>query len=237
MADPARVRSRSQRRGPLRRAGLRIGPAPQHPQQPLRSALPAYRDRRRYPRRAGLPRSRCTRLQAASTCPGRRLIRPRRHGTSPRSRSASASPSARHTPKGCPVIPGGSARGVRCGASQGGGASAYWMYADVPTTRRGAVAVVARPPGIAGQPLHDAWPYITRWRARVTRSTEYGRRAACGSLAIRLLLHLRPARIHGVEGPGPVIGERDRRILVPAEPCPFHSGVPIGMVPERQGFR
>ncbi|WP_245170723.1 2-C-methyl-D-erythritol 2,4-cyclodiphosphate synthase [Streptomyces anulatus] len=38
------------------------------------------------------------------------------------------------------------------GASQGGGASAYWMYVDVPTTRRGAVAVVVRPPGIAGQP-------------------------------------------------------------------------------------
>ncbi|MGW7367300.1 hypothetical protein ACWGI8_28720, partial [Streptomyces sp. NPDC054841] len=31
-------------------------------------------------------------------------------------------------PKGCPVIPGGSARGVRCGASQGGGSSSYWAY-------------------------------------------------------------------------------------------------------------
>ncbi|MEV8486980.1 hypothetical protein AB0467_33900, partial [Streptomyces sp. NPDC052095] len=31
--------------------------------------------------------------------------------------------------------------------------STYWTYVDVPTTRRGAVAVVARPPGIAGQPL------------------------------------------------------------------------------------
>ena len=68
-----------------------------------------------------------------------------------------------NTPKGCPVIPGGSARGVRCGASQGGGASSYWAYSDVPTTRRGAVAVVARPPGVTGQPLagsvratHDA---------------------------------------------------------------------------------
>ncbi len=55
--------------------------------------------------------------------------------------------------KGCPALPGGSACGVRCGASQGGGTSAYWMYVDVPTTRRGAVAVVARPPGIAEQPL------------------------------------------------------------------------------------
>ena len=51
------------------------------------------------------------------------------------------------------VIPGGSARGVRCGASQGGGASSYRAYSGVPTTRRGAVAVVARPPGITGQPL------------------------------------------------------------------------------------
>ncbi|SCD90537.1 NlpC/P60 family protein [Streptomyces sp. PpalLS-921] len=71
--------------------------------------------------------------------------------------------------KGCPVIPGGSARGVRwwghlprrsgCGgASQGGGTSAYWMYSDVPTTRRGAVAVVVRPPGITGQHLGRLGP-------------------------------------------------------------------------------
>ncbi|MFJ7201453.1 MULTISPECIES: DUF3710 domain-containing protein [unclassified Streptomyces] len=56
-------------------------------------------------------------------------------------------------PKGCPVIPGGSACGVRRGASQGGGTPEYWTYSGVPTTRRGAVAVVARPPGITGQPL------------------------------------------------------------------------------------
>ena len=56
-------------------------------------------------------------------------------------------------PKGCPVIPGGSARGVRCGASRGGGSSSCWAYSGDPTTRRGAVAVVVRPPGITGQPL------------------------------------------------------------------------------------
>jgi hypothetical protein len=55
--------------------------------------------------------------------------------------------------KGCPVIPGGSARGVGCGALQGGGASSYWAYSGVPTTQRGAAAVVVRPPGITGQPL------------------------------------------------------------------------------------
>ncbi len=53
--------------------------------------------------------------------------------------------------RGCPAMTGGPAPGVGCGASQGGGASAHWMYADVPTTRRGAVAVVARPPGRAGR--------------------------------------------------------------------------------------
>ncbi|MGW7366210.1 hypothetical protein ACWGI8_22920 [Streptomyces sp. NPDC054841] len=60
--------------------------------------------------------------------------------------------------KGCPVIPGGSARGVRCGASQGGGSSSYWAYSGDPTTQRGAVAVVVRPPGITGQPLGRRGP-------------------------------------------------------------------------------
>lgn len=35
----------------------------------------------------------------------------------------------------CPIIHGGSARGVRWAASQGGGASAYGMYSGAPTTR------------------------------------------------------------------------------------------------------
>ncbi|WLQ62362.1 transposase [Streptomyces sp. NBC_01201] len=65
----------------------------------------------------------------------------------------------RDLPKGCPAISGGSARGVRCGASQGGGTPAYWMYSGVPTTRRGAVAVVVRPPGISGQPLASSGPF------------------------------------------------------------------------------
>ena len=41
----------------------------------------------------------------------------------------------------------------RTRASQGGGSSSYWAYSGDPTTRRGAVAVVVRPPGITGQPL------------------------------------------------------------------------------------
>ena len=39
----------------------------------------------------------------------------------------------------------GSGRGVRCGDSRGGAASSCWAYLDAPTTRRGAVAVVAGP--------------------------------------------------------------------------------------------
>ncbi|MEU7057478.1 hypothetical protein [Streptomyces sp. NPDC046197] len=35
------------------------------------------------------------------------------------------------------------ARGVRCGASQGGASPAYWMYSGDATTRRGAVPGVA----------------------------------------------------------------------------------------------
>ncbi|WP_405997101.1 DUF4253 domain-containing protein [Streptomyces sp. NBC_00829] len=34
--------------------------------------------------------------------------------------------------KGRPVIPGGSAHGGRCGASQGGGSSSYGSYSDEP---------------------------------------------------------------------------------------------------------
>ncbi|CAM5549603.1 hypothetical protein SCALM49S_09451 [Streptomyces californicus] len=75
--------------------------------------------------------------------------------------------------KGCPATPGGSAHGVRCGASHGGDAPEYWTYSGVSTTRRGAVAVVVRPPGCGtaltgcrapargGRPLgHDR----TSWR-------------------------------------------------------------------------
>ncbi len=77
--------------------------------------------------------------------------------------------------KGCPVICGGSACGVRCGASQGGGAPAYWTYAGVPTTPRGAAAVIARPPGITGQPLGEGqgrvtWALLTGpWMRRAGR--------------------------------------------------------------------
>ncbi len=39
------------------------------------------------------------------------------------------------------------------------------MYSGVPTTPRGAVAVVARPPGIAGQPLVGGRP----WRRRTIK--------------------------------------------------------------------
>lgn len=59
----------------------------------------------------------------------------------------------RRRAKGCSVIRGGLAHGVGCGASPGGGAPSYWAYSGDPTTRRGAVAVVVRPPGISGQPV------------------------------------------------------------------------------------
>ncbi|MFF3729303.1 peptidoglycan-binding protein [Streptomyces sp. NPDC002476] len=72
-------------------------------------------------------------------------------------------------PKGCPVIRGGPARGVGCGASQGGGASACWTYADVPPARRGAAAVVARPPGITGQPLGSFFEGTAQEEARSRR--------------------------------------------------------------------
>ena len=108
-------------------------------------------------------------------------------------------------PKGCPVIPGGSARGVRCGASQGGGASSYRSYSGVPTMRRGAVAVVARPPGITGQPL--------------------ARSGDAGLLAMSRLRHVPPAP--------PIIGDTAPAVTgfcaAPHEQLPcIHGKVPNG---------
>ncbi len=87
-------------------------------------------------------------------------VREGRRGEVERVRPGRSMSSGQRVPKlkGCPVIPGGSAHGVRCGASQGGGASSYWAYSGVPTTQRGAVAVVVRPPGITGRPLGRVQP-------------------------------------------------------------------------------
>ena len=52
------------------------------------------------------------------------------------SRQSGCLKSVRTPTKGCPVVP-----------------SSYWTYSGDPTTRRGVVAVVVRPPGITGQPL------------------------------------------------------------------------------------
>ncbi|WP_307122918.1 lantibiotic dehydratase [Streptomyces sp. B1I3] len=69
------------------------------------------------------------------TGPGARSRADASYGQGRTSRSRLGQRTGPPVAKGCPVIPGGPARGVRCGASQGGGTSAYWMYSGVPTTR------------------------------------------------------------------------------------------------------
>ncbi|MFG2127069.1 GNAT family N-acetyltransferase [Streptomyces sp. NPDC048751] len=74
------------------------------------------------------------------------------------------------------------------------------MYADVPTTRRGAVAVVARPPGITGQPLATQGQGIGRYLVEHM----IGQARGAGLAAVRVVAHP-PAedfyrRLGGVRG-------------------------------------